>query len=84
MDLRAGELVEDKPLVSMGLDSLMAVELRGAIETCAGVTIPLLRFIEGATARDIIADVLAASDRGAAPSPAATTRDMVAMEEGEI
>jgi NAD(P)-dependent dehydrogenase (short-subunit alcohol dehydrogenase family)/acyl carrier protein len=84
MDLRAGELAEDKPLVSMGLDSLMAVELRGAIERCAGVTIPLLRFIEGATARDIIADVLAAPYVATAPVPAVLAADGVAMEEGEL
>jgi acyl transferase domain-containing protein/NAD(P)-dependent dehydrogenase (short-subunit alcohol dehydrogenase family)/acyl carrier protein len=83
MGLRADAVDERRSLVAMGLDSMMAVEVRALFETHLGVTIPLMRFLEGATIADIAADVEAlvghATDQGSPPP-----RQLFAVEEGEI
>ncbi|MGI9474539.1 MAG: amino acid adenylation domain-containing protein [Rubripirellula sp.] len=40
-------LDEEQPLNSMGLDSLMAIELKNQVETRLGVVLPMARFMEG-------------------------------------
>ena len=82
MDVQAGALEMDVPLISMGLDSLMAVELRAAIESSFGVTVPLLRFLEGATVRDIVSEVASQMEGGEGPSR--ETPAVLFVEEGEI
>jgi acyl carrier protein/NADP-dependent 3-hydroxy acid dehydrogenase YdfG len=81
MDVAPDALEMDVPLISMGLDSLMAVELRAAIENSVGVTLPLLRFLEGATVRDIVREV-ASQTQG--PDRALPISAAVLVEEGEI
>jgi acyl transferase domain-containing protein/NAD(P)-dependent dehydrogenase (short-subunit alcohol dehydrogenase family)/acyl carrier protein len=78
MELAAGSLNPDQPLMAMGLDSLMAVELRASIEASYGVDVPLERLLGGATAEDILRDVENARGGGAVAETA------VAVEEGEL
>ncbi|MDR3637169.1 MAG: SDR family NAD(P)-dependent oxidoreductase, partial [Isosphaeraceae bacterium] len=42
-----GRVDTERPLTAMGLDSLMAMELRGAIESELGTVVPLTSFLEG-------------------------------------
>jgi len=47
MGLDAGELNVEQPLNTLGLDSLMAIELKNDIETRLDVVLPMARFMEG-------------------------------------
>jgi NADPH:quinone reductase-like Zn-dependent oxidoreductase/acyl carrier protein/NADP-dependent 3-hydroxy acid dehydrogenase YdfG len=49
MKLAADRIEPSRPLTELGMDSLMAVELRLAVEQRFGVTVPLLALSEGAT-----------------------------------
>jgi NADPH:quinone reductase-like Zn-dependent oxidoreductase/acyl carrier protein/NADP-dependent 3-hydroxy acid dehydrogenase YdfG len=49
MKLAADRIDASRPLTELGMDSLMAVELRLAVEQRFGVTVPLLALSEGAT-----------------------------------
>ena len=49
----------DRPLLTMGLDSLTAIDLKVEIETSLGVTLPLSRLLEGATIRDLAEQAIA-------------------------
>ena len=55
----------DRPLLTMGLDSLSAVDLKVEVETSLGITLPLSRLLEGATIRDLAEQ---AAIQGAVPS----------------
>lgn len=52
-----------QPLISMGIDSLMAVELKGRLEREFGVTVPLLQLIKGPSVADL-ARLLSTSHAG--------------------
>ena len=49
MKLAAERVEPQRPLAELGMDSLMAVELRLAVEQRFGISIPLLALSEGAT-----------------------------------
>jgi acyl transferase domain-containing protein/NADPH:quinone reductase-like Zn-dependent oxidoreductase/acyl carrier protein len=49
MKLAADRIEPSRPLTELGMDSLMAVELRLAVEERFGITVPLLALSEGAT-----------------------------------
>ena len=61
----------DRPLLTMGLDSLTAMDLKVEIETSLGVTLPLSRLLEGATIRDLAEQ---AAPRGLALRPDHSSR----------
>lgn len=60
------ELRRDEPLPNLGLDSLMAVEIKNRIRAELGLDVPLARFLEGSTANDLAAFTAAAWTEGAA------------------
>jgi amino acid adenylation domain-containing protein len=73
-------LDREKALTAQGLDSLSALELKGAIEELTGVRVPLTTLLDGANAADLAAYVLAAlaepqppREPDATPSAAAAT-----------
>ena len=49
MKLASDKVEASRPLAELGMDSLMAVELRLAVEQRFGITVPLLALSEGAT-----------------------------------
>ncbi|MFD7641889.1 SDR family NAD(P)-dependent oxidoreductase [Kitasatospora sp. NPDC059795] len=59
------------PLIGLGLDSLMAVELRNAIDQALGVNLPISDFLKGATVRSLAERLVAEALTDAAPAPAA-------------
>ncbi|HEY0738799.1 MAG TPA: amino acid adenylation domain-containing protein [Herpetosiphonaceae bacterium] len=54
----------EQPLSSLGLDSLMAVELQHTIETELRAIIPMARLLEGVTIDQLAADILAQVEEG--------------------
>jgi len=65
--LAAPKIDLDQPLLTMGIDSLMAVELKGRIERELAVAIPLLQLIKGPSLSEL-ARVLAGQIAGDVPS----------------
>jgi acyl transferase domain-containing protein/acyl-CoA synthetase (AMP-forming)/AMP-acid ligase II/acyl carrier protein len=51
--LAAAALDVELPLNSLGIDSLMAIELKNRIEADLGVTVPMVKFLEGPSVRDL-------------------------------
>lgn len=65
-----------RPLNTLGLDSLMAVELTTRIETDLGVTFPLATLTQGANVSQLAAQLLAIlTDVAVPPGPAPTKTD---------
>jgi NADPH:quinone reductase-like Zn-dependent oxidoreductase/acyl carrier protein len=50
----------DQPLITMGIDSLMAVELKSRVERDIGVAIPLLQLIKGPSLSELARSLVAA------------------------
>lgn len=55
--IKASQINLQEPLIKMGLDSLMAVELRNGIRVKLKIDIPVVRFIEGLSIEDIVNEV---------------------------
>jgi acyl carrier protein len=49
--LSAISLDVEQPLNNVGIDSLMAIELKNRIEADLGVTVPMVKFLEGPSVR---------------------------------
>ena len=49
--LSAAALDVEQPLNNVGIDSLMAIELKNRIEADLGVTVPMVKFLEGPSVR---------------------------------
>jgi phthiocerol/phenolphthiocerol synthesis type-I polyketide synthase D len=81
MELPVDALDLDEPLVALGLDSLMAVELRGAIERSHGVSIALDQLLGSATARQLLEYI---TEQQTAPAAALPIGTLVHQEEGQI
>jgi acyl transferase domain-containing protein/acyl-CoA synthetase (AMP-forming)/AMP-acid ligase II/acyl carrier protein len=81
--LPAASLDTEVPLNNLGIDSLMAIELKNRIEADLGVTVPMVKFLEGPSVRDLagfLADKLAPAEVMAAPPSAPTGFDPEAAE----
>ncbi|MCX7571137.1 amino acid adenylation domain-containing protein [Tumebacillus sp. DT12] len=78
----APELLE-QPLYALGIDSLMAVELKNDLEERFGVDLPLSRFLDGLTLKGAAAEVLARA--GETPvSKQQVTEAVQTVEPGEF
>jgi acyl carrier protein len=51
--IAAAKIDVDQPLLAMGIDSLMAVELKSGVERELGITIPLLQLIKGPSVAEL-------------------------------
>ncbi|MFB6888771.1 type I polyketide synthase [Kitasatospora sp. NPDC056327] len=67
---RTATVDADAPLSGLGLDSLMAVELRNEIRARLGVTVTVADFLKGATVRSLAEQVAGALEAGAEQGPA--------------
>ena len=67
--LAASRIEAGRPLVELGMDSLMAVELRLAVEQRFGVSLPVLALSEGATLQALAGRVIKMLGGGAEPAP---------------
>jgi acyl carrier protein len=66
--LPRGESVPaDESLLALGMDSLMAVELRNGLRRHWGVDIPFARFLQGLSVGDIVAELMATLGVSATP-----------------
>jgi acyl carrier protein len=84
--ISASRIDLEQPLITMGIDSLMAVELKSRIERELEVTIPLLQLIKGPSlselARSLIGTItgepVASSDHGKrSPSEAGSGKSLL-------
>jgi hypothetical protein len=69
----------DKPLSSLGLDSLMAVEIGNRMQSELGVGVPPVKFLEGLTTAGMaqyLIEQLTADDRTARDAPAASVNQL--------
>ena len=57
MGISAEQIDPKRPLDTLGLDSLMAIELRGAIEQALGVTLPVVAFLQGPTVEELAIEI---------------------------
>jgi hypothetical protein len=67
MRLSAGTLDAQQPLRTLGLDSLMAVEIRNSMQGGLGVSLPLAVLLEGPSTAQLIARLLPMLASGAVP-----------------
>ena len=74
--LSPGRIEAGRPLVELGMDSLMAVELRLAVEQRFGVSLPVLALSEGATLHALAGRVIKMLGGGAEPAPKDELSDM--------
>ncbi|ASS75463.1 hypothetical protein CIG75_11070 [Tumebacillus algifaecis] len=58
LKIAATQLANDQSLNAVGLDSLMAVELKNELEECFGVSVPLARLLDGPSVAELAGDVL--------------------------
>jgi acyl transferase domain-containing protein len=78
LGLRAADVDIDVSLLQLGLDSLMATELRNRIEATGGPAIPIARYLDGSDVRTLAR--LALESRGrAAPPPGADEAALMAL-----
>jgi len=67
--ISASAVATDRPLVSLGLDSLAAVELCHRVEARSGVALSLASLLEGETLEEVLAEVSGSSREGGAAAP---------------
>jgi acyl carrier protein len=85
LGLPPSQVDPQQPLTNLGLDSLMAVELKNRISTDLRVDVPMVKFLQGFTAAQaatLLLDKLATeADSSSDVSPAARTRESDSIEE---
>jgi acyl transferase domain-containing protein/acyl-CoA synthetase (AMP-forming)/AMP-acid ligase II/acyl carrier protein len=67
LGVAAAEVDANRPINTMGIDSLMALEMKNRIETELGMAVPVVRFLEGATMSEIARVLVEGLGDGAAP-----------------
>ncbi|HTE44381.1 MAG TPA: type I polyketide synthase [Gemmatimonadaceae bacterium] len=75
-----------KPLNALGLDSLMAVQLRNRVQEALQITIPVSRFIEGPSVRQLAEDLVARLEtaRPTAVPVTAPSVDVGALSDADV
>ena len=85
LQLAASDFDMRRPLDSLGIDSLMAVELRNRFESDLPVRVKVVNFLEGSSPADLAAKLLDQLPAGAAPDaagePAKADRVARALEQ---
>jgi len=71
LHLAPSQVETQRPLNAFGLDSLMAIELKNAVETSLGVDLPVVNFLQGPSIVQIADNVLAQLDSPSTPPEAA-------------
>lgn len=77
--LRVPEVDDDRPLRELGLDSLMAVELRNRLQVVTGLSLPSTLLFDHPTPRAILQQLLTNLGR----STAKATRKVIAVDDDE-
>jgi myxalamid-type polyketide synthase MxaE and MxaD len=80
LQLSAADLDFRQPLNRMGIDSLMAVELRNILESELGVGVPLVTLLEGSSLADLSKSLLAELAAAAAPDAARVAEAMTHVD----
>jgi acyl transferase domain-containing protein len=80
--LSAAALDVEQPLNNVGIDSLMAIELKNRIEADLGVSVPMVKFLEGPSVRDL-AQFLA-GQMAPLPAPTPSADGMDAQAAGQL
>ena len=85
LGLSPSQLDVQQPLTNLGLDSLMAVELKNRISADLGVNVPMVKFLQGfsvAQAVTLLLDLMTAEAEGPSePHHVSRSRESVAVEE---
>ncbi len=88
--VREEEIAENQPLMNLGFDSLMAVQVKNRLETDLGLTVPVVELLDNSTITQIAETLFnllqkrpAAPDHDSRPSEMATPAEG-AWEEGDI
>ncbi|MEU3895230.1 type I polyketide synthase [Streptomyces sp. NPDC045251] len=86
LGMKPEQLVVDRPLTDVGLDSLVAVGMKSQVEVELGLSLPLAAALEGASVRGLAERMLTDAAAGAAPPPHDGTdgTDGQSWEEFEI
>lgn len=80
LGIAARDIDPDKPIVQLGFDSLMAVELRNRLESELGISVPFADILEGPSLGELTTQLATAGQ-----APAATSgSSRGAWEEGEL
>ena len=86
--LPGASLETGAPLRNIGMDSLMALEIRNQLQDRAGVTIPLVTIVEGPSISELVTLMLASLDTAAvtrepsgASRGAGQAEDMTGLDE---
>jgi acyl transferase domain-containing protein/acyl-CoA synthetase (AMP-forming)/AMP-acid ligase II len=73
LEIAAHEIDLQRPINTLGIDSLMALELKNRVEADLHVALPIVQFLEGATVREVASLLLLEVEKEAqAPSSAAS------------
>jgi acyl transferase domain-containing protein len=81
LGMRAEEVNVDVPLLQLGLDSLMAIEVRNRLESSGGPVIPLARYLDGSDVRGIARLIQESLASAPEPGPLDVQMDASALLE---
>lgn len=83
MKLAATKIDLDQPMVNMGIDSLMAIELKSRVERETGLAIPLLQLIKGPSLSELARSMVASMGGQPVPASAAVSKESAPPPSGK-